>query len=797
MVRDAPLRTENTFESNRDDRWRSLLSLILRERIYRTLAFWRKRFEFMSAADLAHTLYDGSKGGKDLFLDMKELVQNDQDGPSSENLTRKAKIEVFDSDLACFIDVLMLVNVSMTMVVAPLTFLWDGRWQDPATVPGGKDTLMFDLAMDIVYAVYLLLTLEMSYLHPEQRTEIVTSSKIIYCRVRSPLFWLKWLSVTCYFWAAAFGWPLVINALKIFRAGVFIELPDSLWRLRDTSEVRLTKPVLLLMGVAHWVASFLFCFGGYLEHLQTQGAAASETTFRGEVVDGKLSSYVIAYVEALYMLTGALDGPTGDGARDGNFGALMIVVVFAPIGQLVVSLFIAAIVQEQDLKNALDRRHNENKAFMQRAVQILGIPKELQRRVFSMHYFQKMSHDIEAFQILFNGKNLSGALSSALKIYLYKESVLNCKYLSEKDPNYIIEVVKILEDVVCLPGEYVARRGEIAHQMFFIARGNMSVLVPDVHNPNDVGHARAVRTLKLSDFFGEVALIKDCVRTAWIRADSYSLLSSLSRHDIEPVWKYFPEYKEELAAQVAETAAKDKKRNAQNRWKNYGLGEKRKVLLEFKQKEEDAKGKKSARASVLAAADDDESADVLASGDSAVLAVPEGQAPPDVGKMFTELLRRQSALESKFEAQRKQIKQLVDSLQSGSSCSAGGATSALASAVTSGAVNGAASSATKKNRKTRAKKMAAAEDAATAEDAAAGEEAAAAEETAAAEDTAAAVDLAAAEDAMPEEAAQEAIAEREAAEVPCLPAFVLGDGPEAEPLLGTEETGLPAPSDGR
>ena len=91
-------------------------------------------------------------------------------------------------------------------------------------------------------------------------------------------------------------------------------------------------------------------------------------------------------------------------------------MIFAPIGQLVVSLFISAILQEQDLKNALDRRHNENKAFIQRAVQILGIPKELQRRVFSMHYFQKMSHDIEAFQILFDGKNLSSALSSALKV---------------------------------------------------------------------------------------------------------------------------------------------------------------------------------------------------------------------------------------------------------------------------------------------------------------------------------------------------------------------------------------------
>lgn len=159
----------------------------------------------------------------------------------------------------------------------------------------------------------------------------------------------------------------------------------------------------------------------------------------------------------------------------------------------------------QDLKNALDRRHNENKAFIQRAVQILGIPKELQRRVFSMHYFQKMSHDIEAFQILFDGKNLSSALSSALKVYLYQESVLNCVYLREKDPNYIVEVVKILEDVVCLPGEYVARRGEIAHQMFFIARGTLSILVPDVNCATDVQKARALpNKLKLSDNFGEV-----------------------------------------------------------------------------------------------------------------------------------------------------------------------------------------------------------------------------------------------------------------------------------------------------
>ena len=43
----------------------SLKVLILREKIYRTLAFWRPRFEFKTARDLASTLYDGSKGGRD------------------------------------------------------------------------------------------------------------------------------------------------------------------------------------------------------------------------------------------------------------------------------------------------------------------------------------------------------------------------------------------------------------------------------------------------------------------------------------------------------------------------------------------------------------------------------------------------------------------------------------------------------------------------------------------------------------------------------------------------------------
>ena len=41
----------------------------------------------------------------------------------------------------------MLVNVSMTMVIAPITFLWDGHWHDPSTVPGGRSLLIVDLLL--------------------------------------------------------------------------------------------------------------------------------------------------------------------------------------------------------------------------------------------------------------------------------------------------------------------------------------------------------------------------------------------------------------------------------------------------------------------------------------------------------------------------------------------------------------------------------------------------------------------------------------------------------------------------
>lgn len=217
------------------------------------------------------------------------------------------------------------------------------------------------------------------------------------------------------------------------------------------------------------------------------------------------------------MLTGALDNPLGDGGiRDKNFGSLLMVAVFGPVGCIIVAHFIAAVVREQERKFALDIRHEENQAFVKRALENLNVPTELQRRVFSLHHFQKMSHDYEAFEQLFKNHTLSSPLEDAIRVYLY-QSVLRAGFFKDKEHSYILAVVRVLEDKAFLPGDYVVRVGEVADEMYFISKGEVSVLVAQGKSKDVEDAIQLPMRKREGDYFGEVALIKGSLRTAWIK----------------------------------------------------------------------------------------------------------------------------------------------------------------------------------------------------------------------------------------------------------------------------------------
>eukprot|EP00927_Polykrikos_kofoidii_P044996 TRINITY_DN38858_c0_g2_i1.p1 TRINITY_DN38858_c0_g2~~TRINITY_DN38858_c0_g2_i1.p1 ORF type:complete len:745 (+),score=44.71 TRINITY_DN38858_c0_g2_i1:122-2356(+) len=456
---------------------------------------------------------------------------------------------------------LMLASVIVTSVLSPLSFVWGGTMADTATVPLGHWLFITDIAMDAVFAGYLLLQLNMSFFDTKRRVEITDPHLIRENLLFSVTYIWEWASVTCYIWSAC-GISLLVNIVKIVRLWRLVTLPDALWRWRNRAHIRLAKPVVLLVICSHWVACILIRFGGYREKLLKGSVNGLDSV-------GTLTSlYIIAFIESLYMLTGALDNPTGEGSfRDKNFFALILVMLGGPIGCVVVSVFVATITRISQLDHVLEIRHAENIAFIKRALEHLHVPQGLRERVYSLHLFQKMNHDLEAFSVLFGRGNLSGPLDTALKMYLYSETVLFSSFFHGRSHEYIVEVVRVLVDQVYLPGDYVTRRGELAHGMFFVGRGTVSVLIANRENDR-ADSAICIGRKGRGDYFGEIALIKECLRTAWVRADSFLVTPYLSRSSIQLIWQFFPEERELLATRVSEITAQDQKRKARAMWKN-------------------------------------------------------------------------------------------------------------------------------------------------------------------------------------------------------------------------------------
>jgi len=124
-----------------------------------------------------------------------------------------------------------------------------------------------------------------------------------------------------------------------------------------------------------------------------------------------------------------------------------------------------------------------------------------------------------------------------------------------------LAVVRVLEDKAFLPGDLV-RVGEVADEMYFISKGEVSVLVAQGKSKDVEDAIQLPMRKREGDYFGEVALIKGSLRTAWIKAETYVVASCLRRSSIEQIWKYFPQERESLQKQVLQTVMRDAARQA-------------------------------------------------------------------------------------------------------------------------------------------------------------------------------------------------------------------------------------------
>lgn len=91
-------------------------------------------------------------------------------------------------------------------------------------------------------------------------------------------------------------------------------------------------------------------------------------------------------------------------------------------------------------------------------------------------------------------------------------------------------IAQRLEQTFHAPGEYIIRKGDEGAEMFIIGHGEVEVCVGD----------KVVTNLKAGQFFGEIALLEDTIRSADVVAKSYCDLYTFNKVDFLEVIEKFP-----------------------------------------------------------------------------------------------------------------------------------------------------------------------------------------------------------------------------------------------------------------
>jgi voltage-gated potassium channel len=110
---------------------------------------------------------------------------------------------------------------------------------------------------------------------------------------------------------------------------------------------------------------------------------------------------------------------------------------------------------------------------------------------------------------------------------------------AELDANQIAGIMRLLQSQRIEAGTIIARRGEPAHSMYFVAAGEVEIDLPE----------RCVR-LGAGHFFGEIAVLRKASRSATVRALSRTSLLVLDARDVHILMDQEPK----IAQRIQETA---------------------------------------------------------------------------------------------------------------------------------------------------------------------------------------------------------------------------------------------------
>nr|HPN39848.1 cyclic nucleotide-binding domain-containing protein [Melioribacteraceae bacterium] len=164
-------------------------------------------------------------------------------------------------------------------------------------------------------------------------------------------------------------------------------------------------------------------------------------------------------------------------------------------------------------------------------VKYRNIPKELQEKIKNYYlYIREKRLGYSESDVLVD---LPIGLRNELSLSLKRDIIKKIPLFFDSSTKFIEEIAIHLNTTIVTPGEYLFKAGDEANEMYFLVSGSILIL--------DAEEKTIIANLKHGDYFGELALVKNSVRNATVKAVDYCDLYTLEKKVFIKIVHKYPE----------------------------------------------------------------------------------------------------------------------------------------------------------------------------------------------------------------------------------------------------------------
>ena len=393
-------------------------------------------------------------------------------------------------------------------------------------------SIVFNTIIDIWFMTDIIINFRTSYITPTSGEEIM-NFKLIAFEYLKGRFWIDLLAsipfdyiVLIFSTDDSNSWILqTISLLKLVRV---LRLSRLITHLNLKNEVKIS---LRLIKLVFFVVLYLHCIGCiwfYIVDRNRDWIPPLDYVYITTELYGK--SNIFQYFTSLYhsvlMLGGNDIGPRG------NFqlflvslilfiGAIINSIIFGNMGVMLQSLNRKSSAFQEKVENATEAMKN------------LKVTDEIRDDVeYYLTFTQSaLDHQKELDEFL---NMLSPSLKQRVLGHVFKDSIMiNPVFRNSSD--VADTILNHLTIKLFMPEEVIVRQFEHPDSMYFISNGQCDVYVTDSSKSE-----KFVKTLNEGSHFGEVAIIKDCRRTASVISHNYSTWAQIEQEDFKGIMVMYP-----------------------------------------------------------------------------------------------------------------------------------------------------------------------------------------------------------------------------------------------------------------